>query len=139
MMKTIRFIQSKKNTPTQVCTLDESFECRLSEKCCEAASTIYYHSFIIDAEASIINMDWCIIINPYDGEEYTEQCKKVAVENNREIFYGMQGTRCLLIDTLKIIGTTNILLKEVEQIIVTEEMLGEYNKPLSFMKEDLLE
>ena len=137
-MKTIRFIQSKENTPTEVCSIDESFEYKLSENYSKTATIIYYDTFIIDTEASIINMDWCIVTNPYDGEEYTEQCKKVAVENNQEIFYGMEGTRCLLIDALKIVGTTNKSLKELKQIIVTEELLQEYNnKPLSFMEEDL--
>ena len=138
-MKTIRFIPSTGNIETDVCTSDESFRYKLSKKCCKMVSIIYYHTFIIDTEVIILNKDWCIITNAYDGEEYCEQCMKVTFEKNTEIFYGMEGTRCLLIDAVKIVGTTNKLLKEVNQIIITEEMLREYyNKPLSFMEEDLV-
>ena len=100
---------------------------------------LFSNFYLLNINEVIINGDWCIITNPYDGDQYIEQCKKVSLENKREIFYGMEGTRCLLIDAMKIIGTTNILLKEVNQIIVIEEMIKEYfNKPLSFMEEDLL-
>ena len=85
-MKTLTFIRSKENTPTQVCRVDESFKYRLSEKCCKTNTTIYYDAFSIDTEASILNLDWCIITNPYDGEKHCEQCKKVSVENNWEFF-----------------------------------------------------
>ena len=100
---------------------------------------LFSNFYLLNINEVIINGDWCIITNPYDGDQYIEQCKKVSLENKREIFYGMEGTRCLLIDAVKIVGTTNTLLKEVNQIIITEEMLREYyNKPLSFMEEDLL-
>ena len=99
-----------------------------------------YLVFLTDSEAEISTLDWCIVTNPFDGDKYCEPCKKVTFENNRKIFYGIEETRCLLIDAVKIVGTTNTLLKEVNQIIITEEMLREYyNKPLSFMEEDLLE
>lgn len=101
---------------------------------------LFSNFYLVNPSKVIFKGDWCIITNPYEGERYVERCKKVTLENNRKIFYGMEGTRCLLIDAMKIIGTTNILLKEVNQIIVTEEMLREYeSKPLSFMAEDLLE
>ena len=100
---------------------------------------LFSNFYLLNINEVIINGDWCIITNPYEGDQYIEQCKKVTLENNRKIFYGMEGTRCLLIDAVKIVGTTNTLFKEVNQIIITEEMLREYyNKPLSFMEEDLL-
>ena len=100
---------------------------------------LFSNFYLVNPSEAIFKGDWCIITNPYEGEEYVEQCEKITVENDRKIFYGMDGTQCLLIDAVKIVGTTNTLLKEVNQIIITEEMLREYyNKPLSFMEEDLL-
>ena len=137
-MISIKFIPSKGNSPTQLYNAVEYEKYRLPIKCENIQRKIFYDVFITNSNEPIVSGDWCIVTNPYDGEEYTEQCKKVPVENNREIFYGMEGTRCLLIDAAKIIGTTNILLKEIKQIIVTQEMLQEYNsEPLSFMEGDL--
>jgi len=136
----IKFIPSKGNSPTQVYNTHDSHRFRLTNKYGNTKSNIYYDGFLANSNEPIISGDWSIITNPYDGEEYTVQCKKVDVENNREIYYGMEGTRCLLSDVTKIIGTTDNSLKEVNQIIVTEEMLKEYeSEPLSFMEEDLLE
>ena len=135
----IKFIPSNANSPTQVYNTINSNKYRLSIKCGSTERRIYYYGFLTDSNEKIFFSDWCFIINPYEGEEYYEQCQKVTVENNREIFYGMEGTRCLLIDALKITGTTDTLLKEVIQIIVTDEILKEYYcKTLSFMEEDLL-
>lgn len=81
----------------------------------DAKKNIGYEGvFLTDSEVLIFASDWCIITNPHDGEEYVEQCEKTTVENNRKIFYGMEGTRCLLIDAVKIIGTTNLYFKEVK-------------------------
>ena len=106
---------------------------------CELNKTFLFTNFyLVNPSEVIFKGDWCIITNPYEGERYVERCKKVTLENSRKIFYGMEGTRCLMIDAVKIIGTTNILLKEIKQIIVTQEMLQEYNsEPLSFMEGDL--
>ena len=139
-MVSLKFIPSKGNSPTQVYNTVKFNNYRLTNQCGYTESNIYYDGFLADSNEPIISGDWCIITSPYDGEEYAEQCKKVARENDKGIFYGIEGTRCLLIDAVKIVGTTNKLLKEVNQIIITEEMLREYyNKPLSFMEEDLLE
>ena len=138
-MINLKFIPSKGNSPAQVFTKVDSNRFKLTNKYGNTESNIHYDGFLADTNELIISGDWCIITNPYDGEEYNEQCKEVAVEINKEIFYGMKGTRCLLIDAVKIIGTTNRSLKEVKQLILTEQMLQEYNnKSLSFMEEDLL-
>ena len=137
-MVSIKFILSKGNSPTQVYNTHDSHRFRLTNKYENTKSNIYYDGFLADSNEPIISGDCCIITSPYDGEEYAEQCKKVAREKDRGIFYGMEGTRCLLIDASKIVGTTNTSFKDVNQIIITEEMLREYyNKPLSFMEEDL--
>ena len=139
-MVSIKFILSKGNSPTQVYNTHDSHRFRLTNKYGNTKSNIYYDGFLANSNKPIFSGDWCIITNPYDGEEYTEQCKKVTLENRMGIFYGMEETRCLLIDASKIVGTTDNSLKEVNQIIVTEEMLREYySKTPSFMEEDLLE
>ena len=136
----IKFILNNGKFPTEVFTTITFNKYRLTSEYPNTEGRIYYDAFLTDRNISISPADWCIITNTYDGEEYYEQCKKVTVEGNREIFYGMEGTRCLLIDALKIVGTTNTLFKNVKHIIVDEEMLREYySKPLSFMEEDLLE
>lgn len=136
----IKFIPSKGNYPTQVYNTVKSSKYRLTIQCGYTESNIYYDGFLADSNEPIFSGDRCIITNPYDGETYYVKCKKVTFENNRNIFFGMDGTRCLLIDAVKIIGTTNSFFKEVKQITITEKMLNEhYSKSLNFMEEDLLE
>ena len=66
-----------------------------------------YLTLLTDSEVEISTLDWCIVTNPFDGDKYCEQCKKVTFENSRKIFYGIEGTRCLLCDVQKITATTN--------------------------------
>ena len=139
-MTNIIFILSKQNLLSNIVTTNNFNKFRLIEEFDNLKDKIYYNTFLIDSDAIISSTDWCIIANPYEGERYVERCKKVTLENDRKIFYGMDGTRCLLIDAVKIIGTTNSCFKEVKQITITEKMLNEYySKSLNFMEEDLLE
>ena len=133
-------IKIKSILRTRVFSKNTSTKSKLNNEFENSDNNVEYWTFFTDSNAEILTMHWCIIANPYEGELYVERCKKVTLENNREIFYGIEGTRCLLIDATKIVGTTNTSFKDVNQIIITEEMLREYyNKPLSFMEEDLLE
>ena len=139
-MTNIIFILSKQNLLSNIVTTNNFNKFRLIEEFDNLKDKIYYNTFLIDSDAIISSTDWCIIANPYEGDRYVERCKKVTLENKKGIFYGMEGTRCLLIDATKIVGTTDPLLKEVIQIQVTEEMIKQYySKPLNFMEEDLLE
>ena len=139
-MINIKFLLSKKNLLTPIYREAESCEYKFIEELGNIKKAIFYDAFLTDSDAAISSQDWCIISEPYNGGEYIESCDKITSENGRKVFYGQEGTRCLLIDAVKIIGTTNILLQEIKQIVITDEMLQEYNsEPLSFMEEDLLE
>ena len=139
-MNNIKFILSEDNLTTHVYTDENPLAFKYLEELENKEMRTYYDVFLIDADALISPGNLCIVTHPYDPEEYVERCDKVTVDDGREVFYGEEGTRCLLIDPVKIIGTTNILLKEIKQIVITDEMLQEFNnKPLSFMEEGLLE
>ncbi len=139
-MNNMKFIPSMGNLTTHVYTDENPFAFKYFEKLERKEIRTFYDAYLIDSDTLISPGDLCIVTHPYDSEEYVERCDKVTVDDVREVFYGEEGTRCLLIDAIKIIGTTNSCFKEVKQIIVTEQILQEFNsKPLSFMEEDLLE
>ena len=50
--------------------------------------------------------DLCMITDP-DGDYFTEVCAQTIFRQDSNIFYGKEGTRCLLFDVRKITATTN--------------------------------
>ena len=66
--------------------------------------------------------DLCMITDP-DGDYFTEVCAEVTFETGRKIFYGKEGTRCLLCDVQKIVSTTNqALLSENISLLSGEKL-----------------
>ena len=58
----------------------------------------------------VCSRDICLIIDP-DGSAYTEVCASTDFIDDRHIFNGIDGTRCLLCDVKKIVETTNVDLQ----------------------------
>ena len=105
-MISIKFIPSKDNLPTNVYKAYNSLKYKYTEDSVTKENRVYYEAFLVDSEAIIYFEDLCIITSPYEAEEYVERCYKITNDYDREVFYGKEGTRCLLCDVAKIIGVS---------------------------------
>lgn len=107
----IKFLPTKTNSASHVYAGSNCYKYIYSDEVKSNKHRTYYHAFQTDTDALICPKDYCTITNPHDGSEYLEQCKSVAEEYGREVFYGMKGTRCLLCDVSKILSTTDPFLQ----------------------------
>ena len=103
-------IPSRDNIPTNV-YLDKCGYKFTSTKSVDTATNNlqYFESYEVSDEVIKPN-DWCIITDP-EGFEYPEECDRIMHEDRGEVFYGKNGTRCLLTDVQIILSTTDKALK----------------------------
>ena len=111
IMINIKFLPSKDNLPTHVYTEENEFAYKYTEDIESKENRIYYDAFLVDSEVEISSGDLCIVIHPYDSKIYMERCKIVSMNDGREVFYGEEGTRCLLSDVAKIIEGSEEFIK----------------------------
>ena len=64
----------------------------------------YFDCYVV-SDHSINPDDWCIITDT-EGLEYPEECDRIMHEDRGEVFYGKNGTRCLVCDAQKILSST---------------------------------
>ena len=104
-MNKLIFIPSENNTPTHVHSNSYLLNYTYSERMRVSDKFNYFHCYIV-GDAPILSGDACIVTDP-DGCSFPEVCAEVTFETGRKIFYGKEGSRCLLCDVQKITATTN--------------------------------
>ena len=81
----------------------------------------YFDGYIVSDDL-VCSRDICSITGPY-GSAYTEVCASTDFIDDRYIFNGVDGTRCLLCDVKKIVETTNVDLHTEEIMPINEATL----------------
>ena len=86
---------------------------------------IYFALYLTKPNAVIKARTWVVVTNYEDGDRFLEQCKSIANEDGRFVFYGVGGTRCLLVDCEAILASSDIELSN-EVAGISEDFLKEY-------------
>ena len=82
----------------------------------------YFDGYVFSDDL-VCSRDICLIIDP-DGSAYTEVCASIHFIDDRHIFNGVDGTRCLLCDVKKIVETTNVDLQtDIIKLIKKETII----------------
>lgn len=102
-------IPSRDNTPTHVYWERALLRYTYIETIIPDKELDYFDCYVV-SDDTIHAGDLCLVTDP-DGFSYPEQCALTIFQKDSNIFYGREGTRCLLCDVQKMIATTNKALQ----------------------------
>ena len=104
MIRQLICIPSTANIPTHIFSKRSVLYYTYSREILHDNTVDYFDGHVVN-EDPVCSRDTCLITDPYGGA-YTEVCAYISIDGDRKIFYGVDGTRCLLCDVKKIVATT---------------------------------
>ena len=114
-------IPSKDNIPTHVYSEKNLHKYTYAEVLLIDNRLDYFDCYTV-CDNLIHSGDMCLVTDP-DGYSFPEVCAQTIFQKDCNIYYGTEGTRCLLCDAEKIIATTNKALQSESVSTISGEVL----------------
>ena len=134
MIRQLICIPSTANIPTHIFSKRSVLYYTYSREILHDNTVDYFDGHVVN-EDPVCSRDTCLITDPY-GSAYTEVCASTDSIDDRYIFNGVDGTRCLLCDVKKIVETTNIDLQTEEIMPINEATLITLIEESNYKQED---